>query len=82
MQIWVLTVESWELLNLTLLDYSKKPTIWTWETKTISDCKIPNMQVGEDSSWFSIHWTAGTVLENLMKSLGKKGLYIYTYFFL
>ena len=60
---------------------SKKPTIWTSVAKTLQIAKFQYCKLVEDSSWFIIHWTVSTVLENWMTSLGKQG-FIYTYFFL
>ena len=67
--------------GLKLLGCSEKPTIWTWNAKLLEIEKSQYWKLVQDSSWFNTHWTASTVLENWIKSLGKQGL-IYTYFFL
>ena len=53
----------------------KKPTIWTWVVKLLQIAKSQNCKLIDDSSWFNIHWTGSTVLENWMKVLKNRGLY-------
>ena len=57
----------------------KEPTIWAWVVKLLQIAKSQNCKLIDDSSWFSIHWTASTVLENWMKSLEKTGVYIHNF---
>ena len=41
--------------NLSLLDCSKKPIIWTWVAKPLQIAKFQYYKFVEDSSWFNIH---------------------------
>ena len=71
--------KGWIWLKITRL--FKKPTIEHELQKPFQFSKFQYCKLVKDSSWFNIHWTASTVLENWMKRLGKLG-FIHTYFFL
>ena len=77
---WLLKLENcWVWLDIFIL--FKKSLLYEHELqKPFQIAKFQCCKLVEDSSWFDIHWTASTVLENRMKSLGKQG-FICTYFF-
>ena len=59
----------------------KKPATQTGVVKLLQIAKFQECKLIEDSSWFNIHWTASSVLENWMTSLEKLG-FIYTSLFI